>query len=356
MNQTNEYIKGRGAQINAENPFFQQQLVREHAEAIDEWDDLHLSDRTQYIEVFPKTILNKVGSPDIGLSWSMNPYQGCEHGCIYCYARNTHNYWGYSAGVEFEQKILVKKNAPELLEKELRKPTWQPAPIMLSGNTDCYQPAERQFQITRKMLQILLQFRNPASVITKNALILRDLDILVEMNRMNLIHVNISFTSLDEKLRALLEPRTSTAARKLKVIETLASHDIPVNVMLAPVIPAVNSHEIVHIVKTVASAGASDIHYLVVRLNGAIGELFTDWVHKNFPERAQKILHQIEHMHNGSLNDSRFGKRMTGEGNFAQQIHDIFTVAKRKYFRGKTMKPYNLSHFRIPDKRQLKLF
>jgi DNA repair photolyase len=356
MNQPEEYIRGRGAQLNTHNRFFEQQLVRELDEGIDEWDELHRNDRTQYIEVFPKTILNKVESPDIGMGWSMNPYQGCEHGCIYCYARNTHNYWGYSAGVEFEQKILVKKNAPVLLEKELRKSSWKPAAIMFSGNTDCYQPAERKFEITRKMLEVLLKFRHPAGIITKNALLLRDLDLLTEMNRLNLLHVSISITSLDEKLRGLLEPRTASAAKKLKVIETLASHDIPVNVMLAPVIPSINSDEIVDIVKATSDAGASNINYLVVRLNGAIGDLFTDWVHKNYPDRAQKVLHQIQHMHGGTLNDSRYGKRMTGEGNFARQIHDIFTVAKRKFFKGRKMKPYDYSLFSVSEEGQLKLF
>ncbi len=352
----NEYIKGRGAQYNAQNRFEERQLVREHEEGIDEWDELHTDERTEYIEVFPKTILNKVESPDIGMGWSMNPYQGCEHGCIYCYARNTHNYWGYSSGVEFEQKILIKKNAPELLEKALMHPKWQPATIMFSGNTDCYQPAERKFEITRKMLQILQKFNHPAGLITKNSLILRDLDILTEMNHKDLVHVSISFTSLDEKLRGLLEPRTASAAKKLKVIETLSKVGIPVNVMLAPVIPAINSDEITDIVKATANAGASNINYLVVRLNGAIGDLFRDWVHKNFPDRAAKVLHQIEHLHGGSLNDSRFGKRMRGEGNFATHIHDMFTVAKKKYYKDRNMKPYNYSWFKRPDKGQLSMF
>jgi len=356
MDEANDYIKGRGAQQNTHNRFAGQQLVREHDEGIDLWDELHRDDRTEYIEVFPKTILNKVDSPDIGMGWSMNPYQGCEHGCIYCYARNTHNYWGYSAGVEFEQKILVKKNAPELLEQALMHPKWEPAAIMFSGNTDCYQPAERKFEITRRMLQVLLKFKHPAGIISKNALMLRDLDVLTELNKLNLLHVSVSFTSLDEKLRGLLEPRTASAAKKLKLIETLAKHDIPVNVMLAPVIPGINSDEIADIVKATADAGAQNINYLVVRLNGDIGNLFTDWVHKNFPDRAQKVLHQIEHMHGGSLYDSRFGKRMSGEGNFARHIKDIFTIAKRKHFAGRKMKPYDYSLFERPEKGQMSLF
>jgi DNA repair photolyase len=351
-----EYIKGRGAQINTHNPFFEQRLVREHIEGIDDWDELHTNDSTQYIEVFPKTILNKVESPDIGMGWSMNPYQGCEHGCIYCYARNTHNYWGYSAGVEFEQKILVKKNAPELLEKAFMNPNWQPATIMFSGNTDCYQPAERKFEITREMLKVLLKFKHPVGIITKNALILRDLDLLEALNEHDLVHVSISFTSLNEKVRGVLEPRTASAKKKLQIIETLASKNIPVNVMLAPVIPAVNSSEIIDIVKATANAGASNINYLVVRLNGAISDLFKDWVYKNFPDRANKILHQIENMHGGKLNDSRFSTRMKGEGNFAKQIHDVFSIAKNKFYAGRNMKPYNFSVFERPQQGQMKLF
>jgi DNA repair photolyase len=350
-----EYIKGRGAQLNSHNPFFKQQLVREHVEGIDEWDELHTTDATQYIEVFPKTILNKIESPDIGMGWSMNPYQGCEHGCIYCYARNTHNYWGYSAGIEFEQKILIKKNAPELLEKALMNPKWQPATIMFAGNTDCYQPVERKFEITRELLKVLLKFKHPVGIITKNALLLRDIDLLIGLNKLNLVHVSISFTSLDEKLRGLLEPRTASAQKKLKMIATLTQHNIPMNVMLAPVIPAINSHEIVDIIKATADAGANSINYLVVRLNGAIGDLFTDWVQQNFPDRAQKVLHQIKTMHGGKLNDSRLSTRMKGEGNFAQQIHDIFTIAKNKYYKGRSMKPYNFDDFQLPEKGQLSM-
>lgn len=352
----NDYLKGRGAQINSENPYSRHALVKEHWEGIDEEEDPEEKRVTDYIEVFPKTILNRVDSPDIGLSWSMNPYQGCEHGCIYCYARNTHNYWGYSAGTDFEQKILVKKNAAELLKKELSRGQWKPEPIMFSGNTDCYQPAERKFEITRQMLQVLLEFRHPTGIITKNALILRDLDILQEMNSMDLVHVNISFTSLQEDLRRILEPRTSSVKAKLKTIETLAKAGIPVNVMMAPIIPFINSHEIMDLVKAVADAGASRAHYLVVRLNGAIGLLFEDWVHKNFPDRAGKVLKQIRQLHDGQLSDSRMGVRMKGEGVMAKQIKDQFELACRKYLSDKEVRPYNTALFRPRKKDQLLLF
>lgn len=356
MEHKHEYIKGRGAQYNTDNPYFRQHLTRQYQEGIDEWDLLHCDDYTEYIEVFPKTILNRVESPDIGACWSMNPYQGCEHGCIYCYARTTHQYWGYSAGVEFEQKILVKKNAAELLDKELRKPTWKPEVIMLSGNTDCYQPAERKYGITRRMLEVLLRFRNPVSIITKNALILRDLDLLSELSRLRLVHVSISITTLNEQLRLLLEPRTASAVKRLRVVETLAAHQIPVNVMVAPVIPALNSDEVVDIIKAAAAAGASDVHYIMVRLNGPIGSLFADWVRKNFPNRADKVLHQIAQLHGGSLSDSRFGIRMRGEGSLAQYFHDLFSLARKKYLPGSGLPPYNYDLFYIPDGKQKGLF
>ena len=348
--------KGRGAQYNTRNPYEKYALTREHPEGIDEEELPEKTVPTEYTEVFPKSILNRVESPDIGLSWSMNPYQGCEHGCIYCYARNTHNYWGYSAGSDFEQKVLVKKNAPQLLAETLSKGTWDPEPIMLSGNTDCYQPAERKFGITRKLLNVLLEFRHPVGIITKNALLLRDLDILKELNRLNLVHVSISFTSLQEETRRVMEPRTSSVKSKLKVIETLSSEGIPVNVMMAPVIPSINSHEVFELSKAVSEAGASSISHLIVRLNGAIGPLFEDWVRQVFPERAEKVLNQIRSLHGGELNDSRFGLRMRGEGTFAQSLQDQFALARKKYFAGKERKPYDLTHFVRRNKKQLLLF
>src|SRR5579863_7481058 len=220
-----EYFGGRGAQVNPANKFLKTSYVQEHWEGIDE-DSLMENKHTQYIEVFPKTIVNKVDSPDIQ-GYSMNPYQGCEHGCLYCYARNSHEYWGYSAGMEFEQKILIKKNAPQLLEELFKKPSWEPEAIMFSGNTDCYQPIERKMQITRQMLEVCLKYRHPVSMITKNAVILRDLDILSEMAKLRLVHVMITITSLDEDLRMVMEPRTVTYKNRMKVLKQLSSNGIP---------------------------------------------------------------------------------------------------------------------------------
>lgn len=353
---TQHINKGRGAQMNTANPYAKHQTVQEHWEGIDEVEEEGEKIPTEYIEVFPKSILNRVESPDIGLSWSMNPFQGCEHGCIYCYARNTHHYWGYSAGTDFEQKVMIKANAADLLAKELSRANWKVEPIMLSGNTDCYQPAERKFGITRKLLEVLLDFRHPVGIITKNALILRDLDILKELNAMDLVHVNISFTSMQEDLRRVLEPRTSSVNAKLKTIETLSNAGIPVNVMMAPVIPSINSHEVFDLSKAVADAGAININHLVVRLNGAVGPLFEDWLRLVFPDRSDKVMNQIKAIHGGQVNDSRTGVRMKGEGVFAQSMQDQFALARKKYFKGRERNPYNLEHFVRRDKEQLLLF
>ena len=318
--------------------------------------DNPVNNKTQYIEIFPKTILNKVKSPDIGMVYSMNPYQGCEHGCIYCYARNTHEYWGYSAGLDFERKILYKKNAPELLEKKLQSKNWQAMPIMFSGNTDCYQPIEKKLRITRKMLEILWKYKHPVGFITKNSLILRDLDILSEMAKLRLVHVSISITSLKEETRRLLEPRTASIKKRLKTVRILSEHGIPVNVMMAPIIPAINSHEIFDLVKKVSELGALSAAYTIVRLNGSIGEIFTDWVKKTFPERANKILHQIQDCHSGQLNDSRFGKRMRGEGKIAEQVALQFKIARKKFLNDRCLPHYNYSLYEKSKTNQLSLF
>ena len=290
------------------------------------------------------------------MPYSMNPYQGCEHGCIYCYARNTHEYWGYSAGLDFERKILYKKNAAQLLEEKLKSKNWEAQNIMLSGNTDCYQPLEKKLELTRKILQVFLKYKHPVSIITKNALILRDLDILVQLAKLSLLHVSISITSLEEETRRILEPRTASIPKRLKTVEILAKNGIPVNVMMAPIIPAINSHEIFNLVKKVSECGAVSAAYTMVRLNGAIGEIFTDWVQKTFPDRAAKILHQIEDCHNGQLNDSRFGKRMRGDGEIANQVALQFRLAKKKFLSNSSLPPFNYSLYSKQKDPQLKLF
>ena len=352
------YIKGRGAQVNTHNRFLQHEhIVRDDfLNYCEKEGDTADSNKTSYLEIYPKTILNKVTSTDIGMAYSMNPYQGCEHGCIYCYARNTHEYWGFSAGLDFERKILYKANPPELLEKKLKSKNWKPINIMFSGNTDCYQPIEKKLEITRNMLKVLQKLKHPCSIITKNALILRDLDILKPMAKLNLVHVSISITSLSEETRRALEPRTATIKKRLETVKILSENGIPVNVMMAPIIPAINNHEIFSLVKKVSEMGATSAAYTIVRLNGAIGRIFTNWVQKTYPDRADKILHQIEDCHGGSLNDSRFGTRMRGEGKIAEQISMQFRLARKKYLSNTTFPPLDYSLFDKHETNQIQLF
>ena len=356
--ENSSYIKGRGAQINTHNKFIQynRTIENDFLNYCLKEEENPENNKTQYIEVFPKTILNKVTSVDIGMPYSMNPYQGCEHGCIYCYARNTHEYWGYSAGLDFERKILYKKNAAELLEEKLKSKNWKATNIMLSGNTDCYQPLEKKLELTRNILKVFLKYKHPVSMITKNALILRDLDILKELAKLNLVHVSISITSLKEETRRILEPRTASIVKRLKTVAVLSNNNIPVNVMMAPIIPAINSHEIFDLVKKVSELGALSAAYTVVRLNGAVGEIFTDWVKKTYPDRANKILHQIEDCHNGQLNHSRFGKRMRGEGKIAEQVAIQFRLARKKFLNNSSLPPFDYSLYQQQKNPQLKLF
>ncbi|MGB5819123.1 MAG: PA0069 family radical SAM protein [Saonia sp.] len=353
-----DYIKGRGAQQNVPNKFLLH--IYETRDDFLEYCRIEGEDadnnRTQYIPIFPKTIVNKVTSPDVGMMYSMNTYQGCEHGCIYCYARNTHEYWGYSAGLDFERKILVKQAAPSLLEEKLKGKKWQANTIVLSGNTDCYQPAEKKFELTRKCLEVFLKYRHPVGIITKNALILRDLDILRELTKHNLVGVNVSVTSLSEETRRILEPRTATIKKRLETIRILSENQIPVNAMLAPIIPGINSHEIMGLAKAAAGNGALSFAFTIVRLNGAIGQIFTDWIRKTLPDRADKVLHQIEACHGGTLNDSRFGLRNRGEGKIAQQIHDLVRLARQTYFKDKVFPKLNKELHRQYKDGQTSLF
>lgn len=351
-------IKGRGAQQNTHNHFFElsHEVRDDFLEFCHKEGEIADKNKTQYLNVFPKTIVNKIASPDVGMAYSMNMYQGCEHGCIYCYARNSHEFWGYSAGLDFERKILVKKDAAKLLEKQLKKKSWKAQTIVMSGNTDCYQPAEKQFEITRQCLEVFLKYKHPVGIITKNALILRDLDLLKALAKDNLIAVNISITSLSEDTRRILEPRTATIKKRLQVVKELSENGIPVNIMLAPIIPSINSHEILPMAKAVSEAGALSIGHTIVRLNGAIGEIFTDWIKKTMPDRAAKVLHQIESCHGGTLNESRYGKRMRGEGQIAQHINDLVKLARLKHFKHKTMPKLNTSLHEPCKDRQMKLF
>lgn len=320
-------IKGRGTSINSENRFDKHQYVADEGERL---EDIGASN-TKIIEIQAKSILNQVLSPDIPMPWSMNPYQGCEHGCSYCYARPTHEFWGYSGGVDFENVVLVKKDAPQLLKLKFMSRSWKGEPIMMSGNTDCYQPVERKLEITRGLLKVCQTHKNPVGIITKNSLVTRDIDLLRDMAKDQLVQVIFSITTLDDSLRRILEPRTTSVKSKLNAVERLTEAGVPVGVMMAPIIPAINSTEIMDVAKTVSSVGAKWLNYTIVRLNGCVEELFGDWLARHFPDRKKKVLMHIADCHGGNVQDSRFKTRMSGEGNYSDVIKQQFKLAKSKY-------------------------
>ncbi|MEQ6122390.1 PA0069 family radical SAM protein [Reichenbachiella sp. MALMAid0571] len=341
----NENIfKGRGAQIKPGNRFEKTFVDAENTDGIDDYETA--IPKTNIFFESPKGIVSRNDSPDLSWRYSINPYQGCEHGCVYCYARNSHEYWGFNAGMDFESKIVVKKNAAELLEKEFLKKTWKPATVMLSGNTDCYQPLEKRFGITRKLLEMFLKYQNPVGIITKNSLIKRDLDILSELAKNNLVCVAVSITSVNEELRRKMEPRTSSSLNRFSTIKILADAGIPVMVMVAPIVPGLNDHEIPKIIQKSAEAGAIRAGYTTVRLNGQIGLVFKDWLSKSFPLRAEKVWNQIESLHGGNVNDSQWGRRMRGDGVMSESIENLFHISVKKYMKDRTMSPLDTSKFR----------
>jgi DNA repair photolyase len=344
--ETQQYLQGRGAQINTKNRFLKSEFSKTHVEGIDDWEEHNIP--TQYIEQQSKTIVNKVESPDVGMSYSMNPYAGCEHGCIYCYARNVHEYWGYSAGLDFEQKILVKKNAPQLLRKFLKHPKWECTPIMLSGNTDCYQPAEQQYRLTRGLLEVCIEFNQPVGILTKNSWILKDKDLLQEMAKKGIVSAMVSITSFNEDLRRIMEPRTTTAIQKLKVINELSKAGVRMGIMMGPMIPGLNEHEMQRIMKAAADNGATFTAYTFIRLNGAVKFLFHDWLFKNLPDRAEKVWSLIEQSHDGKVNDSRWGVRMRGEGNIAQIVAQQYKKYGKLYHMNAEEWSLNTKLFRVP--------
>ena len=348
------FINGRGAQENVHNVFFKESYVQDHVEGIDDWEQD--KPKTNFTIVHPKSIVNRVESPDVGMEYSLNPYQGCEHGCIYCYARNSHQYWGLSAGLDFETKILVKANAPKLFREFLQKKSWDGKVISLSGNTDCYQPLERKFKLTRSLLKIAQEFGQPISIISKNSLVLRDADILSEMAKKNQCAVFISINSLTESTRQLLEPRTVTAKQRLKVLENLSAQGIPVGIMCAPVIPGLTDHEIPNILKSAADAGANWAGYTNVRLNGEIGKIFENWLFQAYPDRANKIWHSIQSCHHGKVNDSEFGNRMKGSGKLAEIIKDTFKMHCKRNRLNESILELDSSNFRNRIDNQLNLF
>jgi DNA repair photolyase len=331
--QTLPAIRGRGASWSPANRF-----EKLHVDVNDvDVNDVDLSEEerprraTQYFRDGSKTIITRNNSPDVGFETSVNPYRGCEHGCIYCYARPTHEYLGFSAGLDFESKIMVKMDAPELLKVELESPRWKPQVLVMSGVTDPYQPIERKLRIARRCLEVLVRFRNPVAIITKNRLVTRDVDLLRELAACKAAAVNISVTSLDAKLQAVLEPRTSPPNARLETIQQLRSAGIPAGVMVAPIIPGLTDHEVPRILEACSQAGAQFAGYTIVRLPWAVAPLFEHWLEEQFPDRKEKILGRIRGVRgNGRLNNSQWRTRMTGEGIFAEQIASLFEIGCRR--------------------------
>jgi DNA repair photolyase len=354
--------RGRGARINPPNRFeaTHRELDLEQVEGDDEYLESLGRPATEYLPDTSRSIIAQNDSPDVGFEVSFNPYRGCEHGCIYCYARPTHEYLGFSSGLDFETKIMVKHDAPELLRHTLSSPRWQPRVLGLSGVTDAYQPVERRLELTRRCLQVLAEFRQAVAIITKNRLVTRDVDVLGELARHSAAGVFVSITSLDDELVGRMEPRTSRPAGRLKAIAALAEAGVPVGVMVAPLIPGLTEHEMPAILKAAAEAGARNAGYTIVRLPMEVSTLFQDWLENHFPGRKEKVLERIRAMHDGRLNDSRFGMRMRGDGRAADLISRMFRVTCRRVGLNKEAWPVSPAAFRRPGEissaKQLRLF
>jgi DNA repair photolyase len=317
-------VRGRGAAENPPNRF-----ERLHYEPDpDAAPDDRPAPATLFFRDVSRSLIARNDSPDVGFDVSINPYRGCEHGCVYCYARPTHEYLGFSAGLDFETRIMVKEDAPELLRRELIAKSWQPQVVGISGVTDPYQPIERRLWLTRRCLEVFAAFRNPVMIITKSRLVTRDRDVLGELVRHQAVGVFISVTTLDGDLARVLEPRAAQPSGRLAAIRELSEAGVPVGVFVGPIIPGLTDHEVPAILQAAAAAGATFAGYTVLRLPGAVAELFESWLERNFPERKARVLGRIRDLHGGQLSDARFGVRMRGEGALADAIHALFKLAR----------------------------
>jgi DNA repair photolyase len=345
--------QGRATRYNTPNQFEPLHVIMDPGEL--DQEELRQV-KTEFFYDSTKSILSRNDSPDIPFMYSINPYRGCEHGCIYCYARPSHEYLGFSAGLDFETKILVKPEAPRLLAEALQRQSWVPQLIVFSGNTDCYQPLERKMRITRQCLEICLHYRNPAAIITKNQLITRDIDVLEQMAEYNLVHVTVSITSLKPEITAVMEPRTARPSARLKVIEELAAHGISVGVNVAPIIPGLTDEEMPAILKAAAEKGAKHAGYTIVRFPGAVKELFLDWLRQTYPKRAQKIINRLTDLRGPALTDSRWGKRQRGEGLWADLIDTLFNQTCQSLGLNQERITLETKHFRRLKPGQHELF
>jgi DNA repair photolyase len=346
-----EKLRGRGASSNPVNRF------EKTSYQPSQWDEPEdPSPHTVFLRDQTRTIINYNDSPDVGFEASINPYRGCEHGCIYCFARPNHEYLGFSAGLDFETKILVKEDAPDLLRRELASPRWKPQVIAISGVTDAYQPIERRLQLTRKCLEVLVEFRNPVVIITKNELVTRDIDLLRRLASFDAVLVFVSVTSLDAELARELEPRASQPARRLAAIEALAGARVPVASLVAPVIPGLTDHEMPSIIAAVAKAGAVAASYVPLRLPYGVAPLFEEWLTQHRPLQKEKILNRIRDIRGGRLNDPNFVTRMQGSGAYAQHLSELFELSCRKAKLNSRRPVMSAISFQRPGPTQLGLF
>ena len=344
--------KGRGAGSNPANRFEKIHLQPLDPSALSEPDTEapagELRHPTEYRRDPSRSVVASNESPDVGFDRSVNPYRGCEHGCIYCFARPTHEYLGLSAGLDFETRIMVKERAPALLRRALSSPRWTPQVVALSGVTDPYQPVERRLEITRGCLEVLLDFRNPVQIITKSRLVTRDRDLLGAMAKLGYASVAVSVTTLDTRLQRAMEPRASRPGLRLEAIGSLAEAGVPVGVMIGPVLPGLTDHEIPDILAAAAAAGADYAGYTLLRLPHAVKELFLEWLEREVPERRDKVLHRLLALRDGRLNDPRFHSRHRGAGAFAQQIEALFSLARRRAGLSAERTPLRCDQFRRP--------
>ena len=351
----------RGSTVSPANRFENTRQEADNEHGFAENDYLPGERRKVETEFLPdraQTLIRENNSPDVGFRFSINAYRGCEHGCVYCYARPGHETLGMNAGLDFETKIMVKHDAPQLLRKELNKKSWRPEPIMISGVTDCYQPAERQFKLTRGILEVLLEAEHPFTLITKNSLILRDLDLFREFARRNLTAVAISITTLDAELARTMEPRTATPAAKLRAIRELSAAGVPVRVMNAPIVPGLTDHETPAILTAARDAGATSAGYVLLRLPWAVSPIFTAWLREHRPLQAEKVESLIKSARGGKLYDSEWGERMKGSGPYAEGITQTFQAFRKKLGLDQPEPELDCSRFRPPrlPGGQLKLF
>lgn len=344
-------VRGRGAGINPGNRF---ETVRLHVlgEHLDEQLREHPCGqqvRTQVFEDDTRTILNRVDSPDLGFNWTVNPYRGCEHGCIYCYARPGHEFLALSTGLDFETRIFAKPEAPRLLREAISRPAWRGEPIVFSGVTDCYQPIEAKLAITRACLEVCAELAQPVSIVTKNKLVLRDLDLLRQLAAHNAASVAVSITSLDNALASKMEPRASAPRERLETIRQLAAAGIPTHVMVAPIIPALNEPEAAAILNAAAEAGARDAGYVLLRLPHQIKALFEEWLARHYPDRAARVLNTLRDMHGGELYNADFFHRQRGAGPRAEQIGAAFALFKRRAGLGRDARDRDLEPAKSAD-------